>query len=119
MGTGRIDITSNAVRVFDANGIQRVAIGVLDVMDKDTPLTMYALDTESKVVATKEAEPYVRFNSAKKFFGELAGVHAVWVRYGDTWAVVHGAMDSWFIREYVMHHELPKPFQMYLMLLGE
>lgn len=119
MGTGRIDITSNAIRVKDTNGIQRVAIGAFDMLDKDIPLTMYALDIESKVVATKDATSLIRFNSAKAFFKELVGVHTVWVRYGSAWAVVHGAMDSWFIRDYVMHHELPKPFQMYLMLLGE
>lgn len=88
-------------------------------MDKDIPLTMYALDIESKVVATKDATSLRRINSAKTFFKELEGVHAVWVRYGSAWAVVHGAMDSWFINNYVMKHALPKPFQMYLMLLGE
>lgn len=88
-------------------------------MDKDIPLTMYALDVDSNVIATKESVQNHRFNSAKKFFMELEGVHAVWVRYGSAWAVVHGAMDSWFINDYVMKHAIPKPFQMYLMLLGE
>lgn len=93
------------------------SVGAFDISAKDVPLTMYALDIDSKVVATKDAlSPLHRFNSAKSFFKELTGIHAVWVRYGSGWGAVHGACDSWFISDHVLTEELPKPFQMYLML---
>lgn len=92
------------------------SVGAFDIHTKGVPLTMYALDIDGRVIAKKDAVEYHRCSSAKTFFKEVEGVHAVWVRYQETWAVIHGAHDSWFILDKVLLPNLPKPFQMYLML---
>lgn len=82
-------------------------------------LTMYALDINSNVIATKEAVELFRGSSVKMFFKEVKGAHAVWARAEKGWIGIHCANDSWYLNDCIAFEKLPKPFQMYLMLLGE
>lgn len=80
-------------------------------------LTMYALDVAGNVIATKEAENGFRLTGIRKFYKEVNDAHAVYICNvgNDGWLVAHHAYNSWYTQDEL----LPKPFQMYLMLLGE
>lgn len=87
----------------------------------ENPLTMYALDINGNVIATKEAVADFRLSGIRIFFKEVQGAHTTYVRSrkSNSWHVTHGVNDSWYSADELDTESLPKPFQMYLMLLGE
>lgn len=87
----------------------------------ENSLEMYAVDLKGNVIATKQATEGYRQNSAKGFFREVMGAYAIYVRQanGTSWYVTNEYHDSWYTDTLKSDADLPKSFQMYLMLLGE
>ena len=87
----------------------------------ENSLEMYAVDLKGNVLATKQATRGYRLNSSREFFREVMGAHAIYVRQenGTSWYISNEAYDSWYRDALKSDADLPKPFQMYLMLLGE